>query len=172
MSRMVQRPPARIAVWPRPEGLSGRVVGKAAGGVVNAAKSYSTAYGGNVDIRDAGRNSALPDVPPSFGQRLARTFQIVWQDLLQINPAHSQPNLIYYSGAQPFIRTGHLRRWTRTFMSAGPRFQGRVAYVGVLQRQYTERTRLTGMPSRLGTTYAPPRYRVAPRAIPLGGAGG
>lgn len=167
---MLNRPPARFVVRPRPESR-GWVTGKTEGAMFNADKSYATSYGGNLDIRDAGQNSALPNTMPTFGQRLARTFLIVWQDLLQINPAHSQPNLIYYSGAQPFIRTGHMRRWTRTFMSAGPRFQGRVAYVGVLQRQYTERTRLTGVPTRQGTTYRYPRYTVGPRAITLGGGG-
>jgi hypothetical protein len=170
MSRMLQRPPARFVVRARPESR-GWVTGKTEGAMFNSDKSYRTSNAGNLDLRDGGRNSALPDVPPSFGARLARTFLIVWQDLLQINPAHSQPNLIYYSGAQPFIRTGHLRRWTRTFMSAGPRFQGRVAYVGVLERVYTERTRMTGVPTRQGTTYRYPRYKVAPRAIPLGQGG-
>jgi hypothetical protein len=171
MSRMLQRPPARFVVHDRPEGLFGRVTGKTAGGMMNAAKSYATSNAGNLDLRDGGSNIALPATMPSFGTRLARTFLIVWQDLLQINPAHSQPNLIYYSGAQPFIRTGHMRRWTRTFMSAGPRFQGRVAYVGVLERVYTERTRITGVPTRQGTSYRYPRYKVSPRAIQLGQGG-
>lgn len=168
---MLNRPPARFVVHDRPEGLFGWVTGKTAGGMMNAAKSYATSSAGNLDMRDSGTAATLPAVMPTFGQRLQRTFLIVWQDLLQINPAHSQPNLIYYSGAQPFIRTGHLRRWTRTFMSAGPRFQGRVAYVGVLQRQYTDRTRMTGVPTRQGTSYRYPRYKVSPRAIPLGAGG-
>lgn len=102
---------------------------------------------------------------------LGRAIQYVWQDRVQVNPAHEQPKLIFSSGAQPLIRWGLMRRYSRTFMAASPRFQGRWAYVGYIQRHYTERPRLTGVATRLGQTY---RYQVpsagpGPRAIPLGG---
>jgi hypothetical protein len=149
MSRMLIRPPAKMVSWERQKGLSGRQNYAA----VDQVKNYE-------NVGRAGSEELRPWL---------KRMQIVWMDMLQINPAHSQPNLIYYSGAQPFIRTGHMRRWTRTFMSASPRFFGRAFYVGLIERQYTERARITGVPTRLGTTYAYPRFRVAPRAVQLAG---
>lgn len=151
MSRMLNRPPAKEVVWERQQGLSGRQTFAA----VDQVKNYEP-------IGRAGSEELRPWL---------RRMQIVWFDMLQINPAHSQPNLIYSSGAQPFIRTGHNRRWTRTFMSASPRFQGRAFYVGLIERQYTERARISGVPTRQGTTYRYPRFRVGPRAVQLGAGG-
>lgn len=150
MSRMLVRPPAKQVVWERLKGPSDRQNF----GAVDQAKNWDKGRAGSEELRP-------------WLQRM----QVVWFDMLQINPAHSQPNLIYYSGAQPFIRTGHNRRWTRTFMSASPRFFGRAFYVGLIERQYTERARITGVPTRLGTTYRYPRFRVGPRAVQLGAGG-
>lgn len=147
MSKMLRRPPAREICWPRPQGLSDRQ----SYGAVDQAKMYAGGSAGKGDLR--------------------QVIRYIWQDLLQINPAHEQPKLIYNSGAQPFSRWGAMRRWSRTFMSAGPRFQGRWAYIGLQQRIYTERTRMTGVATRQGTTYRYPRFKVAPRAIQLGGGG-
>lgn len=152
MSQMLRRPPAKEVSWERQQGLSGRQTFAA----VDQAKNYGGGRAGSEELRP-----------------WVAKFQVVWQDILQINPAHSQPNLIYSSGAQPFIRTGHMRRWTRTFMSASPRFLGRAFYVGLIERQYTERARITGVPTRLGTTYRYPRFGVSsgPRAVQLGAGG-
>lgn len=150
MSRMLLRPPAKDVVWERQQGLSGRQTFAA----VDQSKNWDRGRAGSEELR------------PWLNR-----MQIVWQDILQINPAHSQPNLIYSSGAQPFIRTGHMRRWTRTFMSASPRFFGRAFYVGIIERQYTERARITGVPTRMGTTYRYPRFKVGPRAVQLGAGG-
>ena len=149
---MLIRPPAKEVHWERTHGSTVKIQNYAA---VDQVKNYEP-------IGRAGSEELRP-----WLNRL----QVVWQDLLQINPAHSQPNLIYYSGAQPFIRTGHMRRWTRTYMSASPRFFGRWAYVGILERQYTERARITGVPTRQGTTYRYPRFSVGPRAVQLGRGG-
>lgn len=145
MSGMLRRPPAKEVVWPRQQGLSDRQNFAA----VDSWKRYGNGYAGNLDP------ARMP-------------IRVWWQDILQLNPALGTPKLIAYSAAQPFIRTGHLRRFTRTFMRASGRFMGRWAYVGVQQRLYTERARMTGVPMRLGTTYAYPRFKVAPRAIHLG----
>lgn len=150
MSGMLRRPAARFVIHPRPEGASGRVTGKTAGAIVTGEHAYGGAQRGVVD-------------PTS-------TFHTTYLDFLQLNPAHEQPKLIFNSGAQPIIRWG-VRRFVRTYMSAGPRFLGRYAYVGVLIRTYTERTRMTGVVTRQGTTYRYPRPRVGPRVIQLGGGG-
>jgi hypothetical protein len=150
MSRVV-RPPARYvlrgAVGGSGRPLEGPTNRVGVGGVLNSFKRYWGKVGN-------------PDAP---------AFQVVLQDILQVNPAHAQPALSYISGFQPYTRTGHLRRWTRTFMSASPRFLGRWAYVGYAQRQYMERARMTGVATRQGTTYKYPRFKVSPRAINLGG---
>lgn len=150
MSAKLRRPPAINVVWPRTHTGTGSGVGIQNYGAVDQSKRYAGAYGGSATL-----------------------FDIVyyWMDLLQINPAHSQPKLILYSAAQPFIRTGHMRRFSRTFMTASPRFFGRWAYVGAIERQYTERARMTGVPTRLGTTYVYPRFTIAPRAVQLGHGG-
>jgi hypothetical protein len=97
--------------------------------------------------------------------------QYTWQDRVQVNPAHDQPKLIFNSGAQPLIRWGLMRRFSRTYMAASPRFRGRWAYVGYIQRFYTDRPRMTGVATRQGKTYIVPRVGTGPgpRAIPLGG---
>lgn len=147
MSQLLRRPPARFVIHERMEGPSGLV---GVGGLTNAVKSYGGAQTGRL----------RPDTPD---------FAYLWQDRIQINPAHEQPKLIYSSGAQPLWRTTHLRRVVRTFMSAGPRFTGRWFYIGQQINMYRERTRLTGVTTRRGWSYRYPRYRVAPRTIQLGG---
>jgi hypothetical protein len=144
---MLRRPPAREICWPRLTGPSNRQNY----GAVDQAKSYGQKQAGKLDLRSV--------------------ILYVWQDFLQINPVHDQPKLIFTSGFQPFIRMGSMRRWSRTFMAASPRFQGRWAYVGLQQRIYTERTRMTGVITRQGTTYKYPRFKVSPRAIQLGAGG-
>ncbi len=141
---MLRRPPAREVVWPRLEGPSDRQTYAA----IDSAKNY----GGP-------------------GLELGRAIRYVWQDLLQINPVREQPKLILYSAAQPFVRTGHNRRWSRTYMSASSPFRGRWAYVGAIQRNYALRDRLTGVPMRTGITYQYPAFKVSSRAIVLGPAG-
>lgn len=149
MSQALRRPAARFVIRDPLEGQSGRVTGKTAGAAMNADKAYGGGAAGSFDTS---------------------RFVTYWLDLLQINPAHEQPKLIYYSGAQPFTRWG-VRRIVRTFMSASPRFGGRWAYVGYVNKQYTERSRMAGMKSRQGTTYAYPRFAVRPRTIQLGSGG-
>lgn len=146
MSRMLVRPPARFVYIPPQEGIFGRVTGKTGGAVVDTNKG--------ADLRRGSSTTQLP-------------LQVRTLDTEQINPAHEQPKLIYTSGAQPFIRWGW-RRYVRTFMSASPRFQGRWFYIGVIQRQYTERARMTGVATRQGTSYTYRRFKVSPRTIPLG----
>lgn len=148
MSALTRRPPAREIVWPRLAGPSD--IQHYAG--VDQAKSYRGASAGSVDVR--------------------QVIRFFWQDLLQINPVREQPRLLLSSAAQPIVRTGHNRRFSRTYMSASPRFFGRWAFVGTVQRQYTERTRISGFPMRTGTTYTYPRFKVSPRTIALSGAGG
>lgn len=106
------------------------------------------------------------------GVEFSEPFSYVWQDRVQVNPAHEQPKLIFNSGAQPLIRWGLNRRYVMTHMTASPRFRGRWAYVGFILRQYTERPRITGVATRRGTTYILPRVGTGPgpRGIPLGGA--
>lgn len=148
---------------------------------MQAAMSAVEKAGGGPPQRDLGRQTfgAVDQVKAYGGSQaggvafdaLGQRFEYTWQDRVQANPAHEQPKLIFYSGAQPLIRWGLMRRFTRTFMAASPRFQGRWAYVGYIQRHYAERTRLTGVITRQGRTY---RYQVpsagpGPRAIPLGG---
>lgn len=155
MSRMVIRPPAaRVHLEPQ----QGPLVGRQTYGAVDQAKSYGSPFMG----RQSGK--------PSFTEG-GREFQTTWQDFLQINPAREQPRLDFTSGRQPFYRSGHLRRFVRTFMAASPKFRGRWAYVGYIQRQYAERTRMTGVPTRQGTTYRYPRFQIPTREIPLGGGG-
>ena len=146
----LRRPRAIFVHTASPEGLSGRVTGRTAGAAMNATKSYTGGAAGAYS-------------PPD----LSRTITYTWRDLLLINPAHEQPKLIYYSGAQPFSRWGAVRRYSRTFMTAGGRFLGRWAYIGVQQRNYTERARMTGVATRQGTTYSYPRFKVSPRTIRL-----
>jgi hypothetical protein len=145
MSGMLRRPPAKEIVWPREHGLTSRQNYAA----VDSWKRYGDGYAGAPD----------PAQMP---------IRVYWQDILQLNPVLGTPKLIAYSAAQPFIRTGHLRRFTRTFMRASTRFLGRWTYVGLQQRLYTERARMTGVTTRRGTSYAYARFRVAPREIQLG----
>lgn len=154
MSSMLKRPPALNVVMVPLQGPSNRQTY----GAVDSAKSYGSPL--------AGRQRGALDLRPG-----ARQFQTAWLDVLQVNPAHEQPRLEFTSGAQPLIRWG-VRHFTRTFMTASPRMQGRWAYVGFIQRHYSERPRLTGVPMRLGTTYAYPRWQTGPRTIQLGPAGG
>lgn len=144
MSKLTRMAPAKEIVWDRLEGPSNLQTYAA----IDSAKNYGGA-----------------------GEALGRAIRYFWQDILQINPAREQPKLIFNSAAQPFVRTGHLRRFSRTYMSASSPFQGRWAYVGTQQRVFAERTRMTGVATRLGTTYRYPRFRVAPRAIQLGPGG-
>lgn|SRR5215471_2986707 len=168
MSRMVRRPPAtRFHLAPQQGPLTAsqqapstargpygrgpnRDLGRQTYGAVDQIKAYGGGAGGVVDT--------LP-------------IDYAWQDRIQINPAHEQPRLDFTSGAQPLIRWGLLRRYSRTYMSASPRFRGRWFYVGLIQRQYADRARMTGVATRQGTTYIPPRVVTGPgpRAIPLGG---
>lgn len=144
MSRALIRPPAaRFHVEPQ----EGPTFPVGAGGTIDSAKNYGS--------------STTTQLP----------IDVQWQDRLQVNPAREQPRLVFYSGAQPLIRWGLNRRYTRTFMSASPRFQGRWAYVGFIMRHYTERARMTGVATRQGVTYVMPRVGTGPgpRAIPLGG---
>jgi len=152
LSRILRRPPAKEIVWDRLHGPSDIQHYAAVDQAKNFGAPAVLGYGGEIDA-------------------LGRAIRYFWQDLLQINPAREQPKLILYSAAQPFVRTGHLRRFSRTYMSASMPFLGRWAYVGAQQRQYTERTRMTGLPMRRGLTYNVPRFRVAPRAIHLGPGG-
>ena len=146
MNRLT-RPPARFVYMPPQEGIFQRVTGKTAGAAaIPAADNYG------------------PSQTTQFHMQTTR------MDIQQINPAHEQPKLVYYSGAQPFIRWG-VRKFTRTFMSSSPRFGGRWFYVGITQRQYTERSRMTGVTTRQGTSYTYPRFKTSPRTIPLGGQG-
>src|SRR5215471_4862023 len=167
MSRMVRRPAAtRFHTEPQQGPLTTSqtattaVRGPAGGGPMRdlARQSFGAvdqvkAYGGG----SGGTADSLP-------------FQYVWQDRVQVNPAREQPRLIFNSGAQPLIRWGLMRRFTRTFMSASPRFQGRWAYVGFIQRGYTERARMTGVATRQSVTYVVPRVGTGPgpRGIRLG----
>ena len=167
MSRMVSRPPAaRVHLLPQQGPLTSSQP---------ALTARSTSMGGPPQ-RDLGRQTfGAVDQFRAFGGGSAGTvdalpFQYTWQDRVQVNPAHEQPKLLFSSGAQPLIRWGLNRRYVRTFMSASPRFQGRWAYVGYILRQYTERPRLTGVATRLGSTYVYPRVSTGPgpRAIPIG----
>lgn len=179
MSRMLARPPAKMvhlapqegpltarqAAWgpylvpPGDHQTPGRDLGRQTFGAIASLKSYGAP--------DAGRQAGSIDL-----RAKVREFVYTWFVPVQINPAHEQPKLIYHSGAQPFTVGMSLRRFSRTFMSASPRFQGRWFYIGLLERQYAERARMTGMPSRQGTTYAYPRFVSAPRAVALGGQHG
>lgn len=125
---MVRRPPASRFHLVEQQGILQRVEY----GTVDTAKNYGP--------------SATTQLP----------IRATWQDRVQVNPAHEQPKLVLYSAAQPFIRWGMMRRYTRTFMAASPRFFGRWAYVGFIERRYTERARITGVTTRLGTTYRLP----------------
>jgi len=155
MSQALRRPPAKM-VYRAPQ--QGPLVGRQTYAAVDTAKSYGAP--------EAGRRAGSLDFRAG-----ARQIIYTIQDLLQVNPAHEQPRLIYNSGAQPFTRSLHNWRWSRTFMSASPRFVGRWAYVGQIQRAYTERARITGVSTRQGTTYSYPRFISAPRSVPLGGGG-
>lgn len=141
MSQMLRRPPAKELYRAPQHGPT--FAGVNAVGAVDSAKWYGS--------------SSTTQLP----------FQTTRLDVLQVNPAHEQPRLDFTSGRQPFIRWG-VRQWTRTGMTASPRFFGRWFYVGQIQRAYTERARMTGNPSRLGTTYMVPRFTTGPRTIVLG----
>jgi hypothetical protein len=178
MSHMLRRPPAKMVHRePQPGPLThsvpatnmappgdletpARDLGRQTFGAVRTMKSYGEP--------EAGRQGGRLDLRPGP----VRTIEYVWQLFQNINPAHEQPKLIFYSGAQPFTVGMQLRRFSRTRMTASPRFQGRWAYVGLLERQYTERGRMTGVPTRQGTTYAYPRFVTAPRVVQLGGKTG
>lgn len=146
MSKMLRRPPARQVFWDRLQGPSNRQ----SFGAVDQRKDASHTRGDLTGIQGPAE------------------IRVVYT--MQVNPARSQPKLIKSSAAQPVIIWGW-RRFVRTHMTAGPRFQGRWAYVGTMIRQYTERGRMTGVATRQGTTYSYPRFRVSPgpRAIQLGG---
>lgn len=170
MSRMLIRPPAgRVHLLPQQGPLTTQQ---------QALTAVSTAIGGP-PRRDLARQTyGAVDQFKAYGGGAGGTvddlpFQYVWQDRIQVNPFHEQPKLDLTSAAQPLIRWGLNRRYTRTFMSASPRFQGRWAYVGYILRHYTDRPRMTGVATRLGTTYVPPRTPAGPgtRAIVLGAAG-
>ena len=129
--------------------------------------------------RDLGRQTfGAVDQTKLFGRGQAgssdfRTnIQYTWQDRVQVPPAHDQPKLIFSSGAQPLVRWGLMRRFSRTYMAASPRFQGRWFYVGYIQRFYADRARITGVATRQGKTYVQPRMGTGPgpRAIQLGGS--
>lgn len=174
MSGMIRRPPATrfhlvetgrqgfltksqiapTSVGPPSASAPHRDLGRQTFGAVDSFKAYGGAQAGS-----------------TADGALGQAFQYTWQDRIQVNPAHEQPKLIFYSGAQPFIRWGAVRRFVRTFMAASPRFQGRWAYVGFMQRHYAERPRLTGIPGRLGSTYVYTPATAGPgnRGIRLGG---
>lgn len=150
MSSLIRRPPARMVIRAPLAGPSNRQNY----GAVDSAR----AQGGAV----AGNTATWPDPR-------AEDYPVHWDDLQQINPAHEQPKLIFYSGAGPFTRWGH-RRFVRTLMSASPRFMGRWAFVGAIQAAFVERGRMTGLPGRSGfarRSYTYPRFQTAPRTIEL-----
>lgn len=167
LSRFVKAPAARVVLLPQQGPLA----------TSQTAMSSQVTTARTAPRRDLARQSfGAVDQVRAYGGADAgavtnRPFEYTWQDRVQVNPAHEQPKLIFNSGAQPLIRWGLARRFVRTFMSASPRFQGRWAYVGYIQRHYTERARLTGNPSRLGRTYVMrrPSTGPGPRAINLGG---
>ena len=148
MSSFLRKPPARFFVSPDPEGTSQLVKGKTGGAVMDSRKRYVESKGG----------TTTPGGRPFLYKIL---------DLVQINPAHEQPRLVFNSGGQPIIRWG-FRRYSRTFMTAGPRFYGRWFYLGQQMNQFVARPRITGVPTRLGTTYSVPPFIAGPRAIQLG----
>ena len=173
MSRMLARPPAKMV----------HLAPQQSPDLSTSRRSFTEVLFGRM---------APGDVPPPHRDLVQQSFGAVdsWrryggasagsQDLRQANvykfqdfqiipPAHEQPRLDFTSGRQPFVRWRAIQRWSRTFMSASPRFGGRWAYVGYIQRQYAERPRLTGVATRLGTTYQYPRRISAPRSIILGG---
>lgn len=167
MSRMVIRPPAaRVHLLPQQGPLTSTSPAQFPGPPGDLA----------TPARDLGRQTfGAVDTVKSFGGRMrgqedrATTppFQTVWQDRIQINPVTEQPRLIFYSGAQPFIRWGAVRRYVRTFMTASARFQGRWAYVGFIQRNYAERARLSGNISAARRTYILQRPSSGPRSVNL-----
>jgi hypothetical protein len=171
MSRMLRRPPAK-AVHLAPQ------QGPLAASVAAPNERFAPPGDFATPARDLGRQSfGATDQTKAFAHGSAGSFDrreridYTWQDRVQVNPAHEQPRLVFYSGAQPLIRWGLMRRFSRTYMSASPRFFGRWAYVGFIQRHYTERARLTGVRTRQGKTYVLPRVGTGPgpRAIVLGG---
>ena len=144
---MLRRPPARFSVHPRLQGNSNRV----SFGIVDSARNAEESRGDGLTIM--------------------RPATITTPYIQQINPRPEQPKLIFSSGAQPFT-VWSWRRFNRTHMTAGPRFQGRFIAAGAILRQYTERGRMTGVATRQGTTYQYRRAQVGPgpRAIILGGS--
>jgi hypothetical protein len=151
MSRMLVRPPASF-LSRREAGALDQPLPRGGRGDVDSAKAWGGRSAGSVDARQ-----------PAM-------YDTYWIDTLQVNPAHDQPKLIYYSGGQPIVRWG-FRRFVRTRMSASPRFFGRWVYVGLIQNQFVARGRLRGVPTRQGTSYAYPAFQVAPRNVQLGGGG-
>jgi len=144
MSSMLRRPPAYPIHWPHDQ------------------------KGPTTQLQNYGAVDQKQNVGPTSTTQ--RGLMVWILDLLQINPALEQPRLEISSARQPFIRTHHNARFVRTFMTASPRFQGRWIYVGYIQRQYAERTRITGVPTRLGQTYSyRPAKLVPPRVVELGG---
>jgi len=144
---ILRKPPARFVAYERDQGQTQLIRG-GGGQLFDASKKYGGAMLGNMEPRF-----------PSFLYR--------WIDMVQINPANEQPKLVFNSGAQPIIRWGY-RRYVRTFMAAAPRFYGRWFYAGADINKFVQRGRMTGVPTRLGTTYLAPRFQTGPRAIPLG----
>jgi len=167
MSRMVLRPPAaRIHLEPQQ--------GPLAASAPAPNQGFAPAPGRLTPARDLGRQTfGAVDQTKNFGPSgfTQRAMAWWWQDRVQAPPVPEQPRLIYVSGAQPLVRWGLNRRYSRTYMTAAPRFQGRWAYVGFIQRHFADRARMTGVATRQGTTYMVPRVGTGPgtRGIRLGG---
>lgn len=177
MSHMIRRPPAARYHLLTTGGSSQQ------GPLIASAPAPNMAFAPVGDFktprRDLGRQTfGAVDQTKKFGFGQAgvsdeRTnIQYTWQDRVQVPPAHEQPRIPFNSGGQPLVRWGLMRRFSRTYMAASPRFQGRWAYVGFMQRHFTERARITGVATRQGTTYVLPRMGTGPgpRAIRLGGS--
>ena len=140
---------APVGDFPTPR----RDLGRQTHGAVDQTKKFGGAQAGSTDDRT--------------------NIQYTWQDRVQVPPAHEQPRIPFNSGGQPLVRWGLMRRFSRTFMAASPRFQGRWFYVGYIQRFYADRARLTGVATRQGKTYVQRRMSTGPgpRAIILGESG-
>jgi hypothetical protein len=167
MSRMLVRPPAaRVHLLPQQGPLTASAPARNEG--------FAPADDKLTPARDVGRQTfgatdATKNYGPSGFTQPPMTW--TWQDRVDVPPVSEQPKLIFVSGAQPLVRWGLMRRFSRTYMTASPRFQGRWAYVGFIQRHFTDRARMTGVATRQGTTYVVPRVGTGPgtRAIRLGG---
>lgn len=171
MSRMLRRPPAKHVDL-------GSMQGPLASSVQAPNEHFAPPGDKLAPHRDLARQThGAVDQTKLFGHAQAGSYdsrtaiEYEWQDRVQVNPAHEQPKLLFSSGAQPLIRWGLNRRYSRTFMAASPRFQGRWAFVGFIQRNFAERARITGVATRKGTTYVVPRVGTGPgpRGIQLGG---